>query len=64
MGMVTKYQKRIFGPLLDRVDIQIQVLRVEFKKLSNTGLGRVPEKSGNLANLLDQQRRFRYSLLL
>jgi magnesium chelatase family protein len=32
---VTKYQKRISGPLLDRIDIQIEVPRVEFDKLSD-----------------------------
>ncbi|KPL78263.1 magnesium chelatase [Ornatilinea apprima] len=31
---ITKYQKRISGPLLDRIDIHITVPRVEFDKLS------------------------------
>lgn len=30
---VTRYQKRISGPLMDRIDIHIQVPRVEFQKL-------------------------------
>jgi hypothetical protein len=38
-GMVTKYQKRISGPLLDRIDIHIEVPRVEFEKLSDQRLG-------------------------
>ena len=38
-GMVTKYQKRISGPLLDRIDIHIQVPRVEYEKLSDSRLG-------------------------
>lgn len=38
-GMVTKYQKRISGPLLDRIDIHIQVSRLEYEKLSDARLG-------------------------
>lgn len=38
-SMVTKYQKRISGPLLDRIDIHIQVPRVEFEKLSDQRFG-------------------------
>ncbi|HVN54632.1 MAG TPA: YifB family Mg chelatase-like AAA ATPase [Anaerolineaceae bacterium] len=38
-GMVTRYQKRISGPLLDRIDIHIQVPRVEYEKLSDSRLG-------------------------
>jgi magnesium chelatase family protein len=38
-GIVTKYQKRISGPLLDRIDIHIEVPRVEYEKLSDTRLG-------------------------
>jgi magnesium chelatase family protein len=30
---VTRYQKRISGPLMDRIDIHMQVPRVEFAKL-------------------------------
>ncbi len=30
---VTRYQKRISGPLMDRIDIHIQVPRVEYQKL-------------------------------
>jgi magnesium chelatase family protein len=38
-GIVTKYQKRISGPLLDRIDIHIEVPRVEYEKLSDNRLG-------------------------
>lgn len=36
---VTKYQKRISGPLLDRIDIHIQVPRVDYEKLSDKRMG-------------------------
>lgn len=36
---VTKYQKRISGPLLDRIDIHIEVLRLEYEKLSDQRMG-------------------------
>jgi magnesium chelatase family protein len=39
-GTVTKYQKRISGPLLDRIDIHIEVPRVEYDKLSDAPPGR------------------------
>jgi magnesium chelatase family protein len=39
MGTIQKYQKRISGPLLDRIDIHIQVPRVEYEKLSEKRLG-------------------------
>src|SRR5512139_1389773 len=38
-GTVPKYQKRISGPLLDRIDIHIEVPRVEYDKLSDARLG-------------------------
>jgi magnesium chelatase family protein len=37
--VVTKYQKRISGPLLDRIDIHMEVPRVEYEKLSETRMG-------------------------
>lgn len=36
---VTKYQKRISGPMLDRIDIHIDVPRVNYDKLSSDRLG-------------------------
>ena len=43
--MVTKYQKRISGPLLDRIDIHIEVPRVDYEKLSGD---RVSESSQSI----------------
>ena len=38
-SVITRYQKRISGPLLDRIDIQVDVPRVDFEKLSSSRLG-------------------------
>ncbi len=32
--MITRYQKRISGPLMDRIDLHVDVPRVEFEKLT------------------------------
>ena len=41
--MVTKYQKRISGPPLDRIDIHIEVPRVDYEKLSGDRIGESSE---------------------
>ena len=38
-SMVSRYQKRISGPLLDRFDIHIEVPRVDYEKLTDDRLG-------------------------
>ena len=38
-AMITRYQKRISGPMMDRIDIHIEVPRVEYEKLSDDRLG-------------------------
>ena len=37
--MISRYRKRISGPLLDRIDIHIEVPRVEYDKLTDDRLG-------------------------
>ncbi len=34
-SMITRYRKRISGPLMDRIDIHIDVPRIEFEKLNS-----------------------------
>jgi magnesium chelatase family protein len=36
---ILRYQKRLSGPLLDRIDIHIEVPRVEYEKLADNRLG-------------------------
>ena len=38
-AVVTNYQKRLSGPLLDRIDIHIKVPRVDYEKLSSERVG-------------------------
>ncbi|HET7143382.1 MAG TPA: ATP-binding protein [Anaerolineales bacterium] len=57
---VTKYQKRISGPLLDRIDIHIEVPRVDYEKLSGN---KVSESSKSIRTRVQaarniQQARF------
>jgi magnesium chelatase family protein len=37
--MIARYQKRLSGPLIDRIDIHVEVPRVEYEKLSDKRLG-------------------------
>ena len=58
-AMVTKYQKRISGPLLDRIDIHIEVPRVDYEKLSGDRMGETSEairKRVQAARNIQQQR--------
>ncbi len=41
-SVITRYQKRISGPMLDRIDIHIEVPRVDYEKLNDDRLGEPP----------------------
>jgi magnesium chelatase family protein len=60
-GTVTKYQKRISGPLLDRIDIHIEVPRVEYEKLSDQRLGESSETIRARVEAARQAQRKRFS---
>ena len=53
MSVVSRYQKRISGPLLDRIDIHVDVPRVEYEKLSDDRLG---EPSVNIRRRVERAR--------
>ncbi len=52
-GMVQKYVNRISGPLLDRIDIHLEVVPVPFSKLSE---GRVAETSAGIRERVAKAR--------
>lgn len=51
---VSRYQKRISGPLLDRMDIFIEVPRIEYEKLADERLG---EKSELIRERVEAARK-------
>jgi magnesium chelatase family protein len=53
--IVTKYQKRISGPLLDRIDIHVDVPRVEYDKLSDQRTG---EQSKVIQERVESARQY------
>src|SRR5512139_1434559 len=59
--IVTRYQKRISGPLLDRIDIHIEVPRVEFEKLSDQRLGEPSESIRRRVEAARQRQRERFA---
>jgi magnesium chelatase family protein len=50
---IARYQKRISGPLLDRIDIFIEVPRVEYEKLTDDTRG---ESSENVQQRIEEAR--------
>jgi predicted ATPase with chaperone activity len=56
--MVSRHQKRIFGPLLDRIDIHIEVSRVEYEKLADDRLGTKSENTNRGFRNINQPRGF------
>jgi len=60
-ALVGRYQKKISGPLLDRIDIHVEVPRVNYEKLSGDRLGEPSAaiRARVMAARERQQRRFR-----
>ncbi|HLF24904.1 MAG TPA: YifB family Mg chelatase-like AAA ATPase [Anaerolineae bacterium] len=59
-AVVTRYQKRISGPLLDRFDIHVEVPRVEYEKLASDRTGEPSDtlRTRVIAARERQQKRF------
>ncbi len=58
-SLVTKYQKRISGPMLDRIDIHIEVPRVDYEKLAGDRLGETSETIRQRVETARQRQRAR-----
>lgn len=59
--VVTKYQKRISGPLLDRIDIHVEVPRIEYDKLSERRLGESSILMRERVEMARNRQRTRFS---
>ena len=59
-GLVSRYQKRISGPFIDRVDIFVEVPHIDYEKLADDRLGERSEKvqARVIAARSIQQKRF------
>jgi magnesium chelatase family protein len=57
--IVTKYQKRISGPLLDRIDIHVEVPEVDYEKLSSDHLRESSASIRERVQAARERQRFR-----
>ncbi len=60
---IIKYQKRISGPLLDRIDLHIEVPKVKFEKLTNDSLSESSENIRERVNRARQKQILRFKNL-
>jgi magnesium chelatase family protein len=60
-AMITRYQKRLSGPLLDRIDIHTEVPRVEYDKLSDDRRGESTILIQERVEVARQRQRERFS---
>ena len=60
-AVVTKYQKRISGPLLDRIDIHIEVPRVDYERLSGNKLSETSDVIRQRVQAARERQRIRFS---
>ena len=62
-GTVTKYQKRISGPLMDRIDIHVEVPRVDYEKLSDNRIGESSESIRARVEKARERQRARFAAI-
>jgi magnesium chelatase family protein len=61
MSVISRYQKRISGPLLDRIDIHVEVPRVDYEKLSDRRFGEPSEAIRARVEAAREQQRTRFA---
>jgi magnesium chelatase family protein len=61
LSMVSRYQKRLSGPLLDRIDIHIDVPRGDYEKLTDERLGEPSEAIRQRVEKARRRQRERFS---
>ena len=57
---ISTYRSRVSGPLLDRIDLQVEVAAVEYDKLSNTTRGETSAEIKKRVNTARKIQRERY----
>jgi magnesium chelatase family protein len=62
MSTITRYQKRISGPLLDRIDIHIEVPRVDYDKLTAERLGEPSQAIQTRVEAARERQRERFAV--
>ncbi|NLD42587.1 MAG: YifB family Mg chelatase-like AAA ATPase [Chloroflexi bacterium] len=60
-GMIEGYEKRVSGPMLDRIDIHVEVPRVEYDKLAGSTLGEPSEEIRARVEAARQLQRQRFA---
>ncbi len=60
LAQVLRYQNKIIGPLLDRIDIHVQVPRVDYEKLSSDRIGEPSSKIRKRVEKARERQRARF----
>jgi magnesium chelatase family protein len=60
-SVITRYQKRISGPMMDRIDIHIEVPRVDYEKLSDDRLGEASRDVQTRVEAARERQRARFA---
>ena len=60
-GLVSRYQKRISGPFLDRIDIFIEVPHIDYEKLADDRMGEKSEEVQQRVSTARELQRQRFS---
>lgn len=60
-SMITRYQKRISGPLMDRIDLHVEVPRVDYEKLTTLQRGETSQQIRERVEGARQLQRTRFA---